>query len=182
MNTIAELIEKAHAMAVEKGWWPDEGRSVVEQVNCFHSEISEAWEEYRHGRMETWYSESQPVRVPGSETTIVKPEGFWVEIADLCIRLADTMGAYEWRVWTDCEGDDVEEIPSFIAYLHWRIRRMGCGSFARTWGIQAPYDAMWAMATCFGVASCHDADLWAIIEQKMAFNATRPVRHGGLKA
>ena len=45
----------AHAMAVDKGWWEGE-RSAVECWVNFHAELSEAWEEYRCGRMATWYA------------------------------------------------------------------------------------------------------------------------------
>jgi NTP pyrophosphatase (non-canonical NTP hydrolase) len=117
--TIKELIEEAHRTAVEKGWWDlpvDNGRVVQDRnfgelIALAHSELSEALEEYRHGRdMDEIYS------IDGH-----KPEGIAVELADLFIRIADTCGRYG--------------IPLELA-----------------------------------------------LEKKMAFNRTRPYRHGGKKA
>jgi hypothetical protein len=85
--TIDELIEQAHRTAVSKGWWETAGeqeRSMGDQFANFHAELSEAWEEYRAGH-------------PLDEIRLdrgAKPEGFVVELADVFIRIADTLGAY----------------------------------------------------------------------------------------
>jgi hypothetical protein len=193
MNTIPELIEASHAMAVEKGWWDGGTRSVVDQVNNFHSEISEAWEEYRHGRMETWYSAGRIF--PDSSARCVeagwKPEGFWVEMADLCIRLADTMGAYGWR-FSSLRQSDVKKIADsewdfgiLIATLHICVGCIGIddnGDIGLGFERGAERSASGTIDICFRAAEHHGIDLWPIIREKMSYNATRPVRHGGLKA
>ena len=179
--TIEELIRDAHAMAVSKGWWDGE-RSVVDQVNNFHAEISEAWEEYRHGRMETWWSTIQKT-VHQNQPPIVwhKPEGFWVEIADLCIRLADTMGAHGW---VKCSA---EVLPSEFADMSRFIGE--CHSLVETllqatgrWHDQAGGWAMTLLRTCIETADRNGIDLSTVIAEKMKYNATRPHRHGGLQA
>lgn len=78
---LEELQIECHYLAREKGFWPeDAARNVPEMLALLYSEISEALEEYRGGRMETWYG------VRG------KPEGFGVELADAVIRILDLAG------------------------------------------------------------------------------------------
>lgn len=86
--TIQELLDEAHATAIEKGWWDGgiESRSVGDQFANFHAEVSEAWEEWRKYGMDG----SMFIYKPGS-----KPEGIAVELADLLIRVADTCAAYK---------------------------------------------------------------------------------------
>jgi hypothetical protein len=84
---LMDLIIESHDTAVQKGWWntPDgQPRSMGDQFANFHAELSEAWEEYRAGK-------------PLDEITTGdngKPEGFTVELADLFIRVCDTIGNY----------------------------------------------------------------------------------------
>jgi NTP pyrophosphatase (non-canonical NTP hydrolase) len=104
-----KMRDMAHGMSREKGWYDGEAakRNIPEMLALIHSEVSEALEEYRAGRMAVWFENGKP-----------KPEGFPSEIADVVIRIGDLCG-----------------------YL----------------GI----------------------DLTEAVRVKMAFNATRPHRHGG---
>lgn len=78
--TIAELIEDSRQTTEDKGFH-NLSRSFAEEIALFHSEISEALEEFRNGRGfdEIYYSNN------GS-----KPEGIPVEIADVLIRIFDS--------------------------------------------------------------------------------------------
>lgn len=158
------LVPVAHEMAVAKGWWQDgiDNRSIEEIVANYHAEISEAWEEYRAGRMATWYAE-------GSK----KPEGFWVEIADLLIRIADAIGAGREHTTAHTRrvgfvSDIVSKIgsgttvPGFITRLHDCISN-GEG----------------AVSVCESFASVKRVNLYAAVREKLRYNATRPYRHGG---
>ena len=158
----------AHAMAVNKGWWEGE-RSAVECWVNFHAELSEAWEEYRCGRMATWYaSDAASVLRSGG---VPKPEGFWVEIADLMIRIADYVGSRKAGV-RPCGKVD---------YTTAKFESVS----AMTWGLHlmiAEQEFLGAADICEHFAFAHNIDLWSIIREKLRYNATRPHRHGGKRA
>jgi hypothetical protein len=157
----------AHAMAVEKGWWEGERSAVECRVN-FHAELSEAWEEYRCGRMATWYADSASVLRSGG---VPKPEGFWVEIGDLLIRIADYVGSRKTGVRPcgvmDHRGAALESVSVMIWDLH---------------SLVAEQEFLGAVEVCEDFASFHNVDLYAIIREKLRYNATRPHRHGGKRA
>ena len=103
-NTWAKEI---HQNAVDHGWWEDE-RSVLEIIALCHSELSEALEEHRDGRLALYY----PCGVggmccddPHGDTACgskhdgcrsLKPEGIAVEFADCIIRILDYAGHKGW--------------------------------------------------------------------------------------
>ncbi len=162
----------AHAMAVDKGWWEGD-RSAVECWVNFHAELSEAWEEYRCGRMATWYADSASVLRSGG---VPKPEGFWVEIGDLLIRIADYVGSRRLDVGADIDYEGAEwgafdeqweAIPRVVASMH---RELAMNYF------------MDVVDVCGMFAEFHKVDLWSIIREKLRYNATRPHRHGGKRA
>ena len=156
VESFHRLVPIAHKMAIAKGWWQDgiENRPMSEIIANFHAEVSEAWEEYRAGRMETWYAEGS-----------AKPEGFWIKIADLLIRIADAVGAHREGMFETVSKyvDDIS-IPCFIVRLHVFIA--------------ARKDSV-ALCECF--ARLRKVDLYAVVRTKLAYNATRPYRHGGKK-
>ena len=81
-TTITEWQTAIHQYAKDKGWWePDRPRSFGDICALFHSEISEAFEEFRAGHTCTEIYENEDK--PG------KLEGVPVELADLVIRVFD---------------------------------------------------------------------------------------------
>lgn len=85
---LSTLITQTGEWAESKGW-NDEPRSIGDWCALFHSEISEALEEHRRGRLpsEVYYStddDGQP-----------KPEGIPIEIADLVLRIAHFCDFYD---------------------------------------------------------------------------------------
>lgn len=75
--TINELCKSVHEWAKDKGW-VQEGieRNLDGLIALVHSELSEALEDWRIGRMKTQIIDG-------------KPEGFPSEMADTVIRIAD---------------------------------------------------------------------------------------------
>ena len=76
-----EVARQIHENAVEHGWW-DEKRGFPEIIALIHSEVSEALEEYRNGRL--------PTEVYTGNGG--KPEGIPIELADVIIRIFDYCG------------------------------------------------------------------------------------------
>lgn len=81
MTGINEVAKQIHENAVDHGWW-DEERGFPEVLVLIHSEVSEALEEYRNGRL--------PTEVYTGNNG--KPEGIPIELADVIIRIFDYCG------------------------------------------------------------------------------------------
>jgi NTP pyrophosphatase (non-canonical NTP hydrolase) len=87
-STIRDWQRASHALAVEKGWHPEDGpdprdpNRALAWLMLASSELAEAAEEVREGRWEQWTEESG------------KPAGVGVEVADCVIRLLDSCEAW----------------------------------------------------------------------------------------
>lgn len=80
-------MNKFHEVAKSKGWH-DEPVNVPTALALIHSEVSEALEDYREGKM------ALDCEVTGTVTgRMLKPVGFPSELADVVIRCYDLAGA-----------------------------------------------------------------------------------------
>ena len=170
-----EKIAAIHANAVAHGFWePGDEPTFGEYCAFIHEEISEAFSAWRNGDPDEYVKDG-------------KPEGVWVELADMVIRIGDLFGRYtvsiiENEYYETMYGDMVEY-----------ARRMPSGKFAmvissihglvsKAFMCEKSKDAMrWLVNTLmfvYAYAECHNIDLDAIIDRKCAYNATRPYKHG----
>lgn len=83
MGVIKELQRKVHKTAFDHGWWRED-RNIGEALALIHSEVSEALEVWREGKA----LEEVVLSTDG------KPEGFFVELADVVIRVLDLAQHY----------------------------------------------------------------------------------------
>lgn len=83
---IKRLVEDSYLNAKSHGWH-DETRTIGDLICLMHSELSEALEEHRNGKLpaEIYFNEAKPD----------KPEGIPIELADCIIRIFDFCGLHE---------------------------------------------------------------------------------------
>lgn len=90
------LIEAAHGNSINKGWYGptgDDQRNVPEMLALIHSEVSEALEDFRDGKMIEQTQGGEPLVAYGEYPDPgIKPCGFPSEMADIVIRVADLCG------------------------------------------------------------------------------------------
>lgn len=149
--------------AVWKGWYEKE-RSPRMFALLFESEVFEAFEELRKGAFETYFSDDRGYQ---------KPEGYWVEIADVAIRALDYCG----HTFADQAGWSTTPKTAF-KINDWKDHE------AVLWELKS---ACWVsvdalrdiLAICKIYCEENGQNLRKLIDLKMRYNLVREHRHGG---
>ncbi|UPK47680.1 hypothetical protein [Paenibacillus pabuli] len=191
-QTIIDLVNAAHGNAVAKGWWTEE-RTLPELVALIHSEASEALEDLRNGYEPTdvWYERKDALT--GQIKTMAlqpfddwKPCGIPSELADIVIRVFDLVGRYKLTEGFSSNLDnyfvkDTDRVISSedslsinMGWLHSVISFILLGK-------SVAQDAAHVVYCTYKIAEFNGIELDAAIVEKMAYNTTRPIRHGGKK-
>ncbi len=197
ISNFDELTEVAYKMAVDKGWYSDVPvggkRDRLDVFNNFHSEVSEAWEEYRANRILPWYKGDDGARVVVPYESISefpagkKPEGFGVEIADYLIRLADFAGSIGLTKVGQLDGGEASVIldmtnREIVAYLHSITTKLL--DFQPIESVSGEAFRIGVKRVCLvstnACVSFFGADIfWDLVNLKVQFNANRSWKHGG---
>lgn len=160
ITTIDGWMVEAHQTAVFKGWWNDpdgeplapEDRNLGEQLALFHSEISEALEEWRDGH-------------PLTEVRY--------EFKDRSDRYSPA------SVTLSGQGAAVEVTPgNWIPLTVDNATQLGFDAKPLGFGIELAD----ILIRVFDTAEAYGIDLQQALEIKAAYNRSRPYRHGGKKA
>lgn len=195
--TLNAWSKRIHENAVAHGWWENE-RTFAEVVSLFHSELSEALEEFRANRPMMYF----PCKSTGrlcvddrkNENLICgsrhencrseKPEGIAVELVDCVIRILDFLGHENINVDEVIASDtprtdELKDVtlPEAVADLHYIISHSyeysesGCTERNKYLCVAVEYIRKWL--------ELHGENMEKIMLIKHEYNRTREYRHGG---
>lgn len=194
MLDLNRMRDEAYETSKSKGWY-EKGRSDIPTLfSLIHSEISEALEAWRASGDEGISTDAAKVlrqwdetwdrKGPGGD----KPEGVAAELADVVIRVGDMSGAYEIDLAAAVDLAPVPmgvaaelSFPARLAFLHSTISR-ALDNWAAVRNIDCIAVGLGELLLgVFAICDMYKIDLSAAVTAKMAFNKTRPHRHGGKK-
>lgn len=192
---INELIERAHSQAKAMGWW-DKERNVGEMLMLIVSECGEALEAHRSGKRADMMRFLYTCDVKPSGNTVYEgkffaedfvrniKDTFEDELADIVIRIADTIGGLqalhpEMLLDTDATismaFDNVGEQLLIVTYLvATHPDNIGVQWTPAAHGLRLHQ----AAACVFAIAKHHNIDLDRHIDLKLRYNLTRGQKHG----
>lgn len=187
-KSLADLTAEIREINVSHGWRPVDGgpggTTFGDYIALLHSEVSEALEAYRDHRLD----DATATTRAGTPISEAKPEGVGSELADVLIRLLDMCDVFGIWLGDDMEDGlaDVAPLPApagvttfgeHVAWLHFRIGNID--PFAERVGTLTEARMALILRALVTVAERHGIDLTAEVERKIAYNRTRPYKHGG---
>lgn len=184
-HSIAALCQRSRDISLEKGWLNEDGtdpRPFYTVTSLFHTELSEAFEDIRSNKKidEIYYEDKKPCGVPVELADFVIRVAQYYGSAKLGEKLQSTMAdiAIEER---DAGGEIADEAEQLITDLHASASLAWLASKGRhPVGDPLHHHAV-ATVTVFAFCRKHGIDIWAAIDEKEAYNRTRPIKHGGKK-
>jgi len=155
------LIERSHKQACDKGFWE---KPLTESMSLalINSEIYEALEAFRKGRVRPDWNDQQAVK-----------ESFEVEIADAAIRIYDWAGGNKFKVSVLVDTNFLfteDEGMNFI-YLNQAVNDVLDDS-NKSYGLSV------VLTGLYQYADLHKFDLLKYIMWKLDYNLNREYLHG----
>lgn len=163
VEKLNQLSKEAYENAKSKGFY-NRVEEPEERVALLHSEISEAFEDFRNHKMELSFLESG------------KPIGFDSEIADICIRLLDLFGKHNQEfgfVVLNRSYYENESIPWWIYQFHHTLYN---SLYEKPYYFRT-FNLLFNEILLF--CELYNIDIEHAIEVKMNYNKSRPFMHGG---
>lgn len=177
---VTDINQKAKEIYSEnkaKGWWDDK-KDLGERVVLIQSEMFEALEADRkqkfteYGNCEYLYSQLMTYKKfdPKSFKEAIK-DTFEDEIADVAIRLLDLCGGLQIPLTP-------KDIPHFDLNKGYIVFTVFTKATSKMYEEMTSRNAQWILGYCYSVAALYNFDLNKHIELKLAYNKTRPYKHG----
>lgn len=166
--TLTELQKEIYSINKANGWH-DKVPSKLEQHALFHTEITEAYNEFIAGRLETWYQEDG------------KPEGYYTELADVVIRILDYFSLDGWTYNSEQENPyswSATDGATFTLVLHGEI----CNATEQVRANKQMNEAIvlnYIILFIDAFLASNSQSLTDLIAEKIAYNKTRGYRYGG---
>jgi hypothetical protein len=168
-DRLEEMQEEVFLWCYEKGWY-DKPVSHGTAMALLHSEVTESLEAWRDWGME------DATELPFSPGKVAKPEGVPSEFADILIRMLDDARRFAVNLvvsdfWVnETAGDD---FPDSMNMLHDKISLI-----SQALPIQRDVYYASVLSLLLKLCQVYEIDLEAEYKRKMAYNYTRPYRHG----
>ena len=172
-----DLIELSKTIRFDnqsKGFDPTEG-GVERYLLLTISEICEAQDELRDGRdvQQIYYTDKDGDDSPVKriEDGFNKPCGFPVELADAIIRILDIQAKLELTI-ERLNHDYNFDLTDLEKELLIVINFISSTSYSRTYSLNL------ALTRLLAIAEDLSIDIESVINEKLAYNRTRPAKHG----